>query len=397
MEMDSQAAQVDSKQIAQQLRLRRSLMATGAGFATSLVLAVAWYLGYVFWSPAQITGFILISSIGHLLFPWLVFSQRNLNYSDPSLTSSQIGWHLAIGCYAMYAAPEIRSLLIINLLLIMLFGVFRFHPKRLPVLAMILVFAYALAVMGQVLLSPIDVHWPHESLTALVFILAVIGISLLGTEIGGLRIALKDRNAHLAQAMQRIEELAVTDELTGLYNRRHLMRILKRQKGLSDRGDYRFSIGFVDLDFFKQINDRYGHGVGDQALASVALEIRNSLRDVDYVARIGGEEFVVVLAQAAEPEALRIAERIRADIERMVIELGEDHPSLRLTTSIGIASYQPEESVEDIMVRADRALYAAKECGRNCIIGETDLNNSAFPETSEEVDDEQEIGQVSVS
>jgi len=387
METDSQATRVNSEQIAQQLRLRRSLMATGAGFATSLVLGVAWFLGYVFWSPAEITGFILVGSLGHLFFPWLVYSQRNLKYADPSLTASQIGWHLAIGCYAMYAAPEIRSLLVINLLLIMLFAVFRFHPKRLPVLAMVLIAAYAMAVMSQLLFSPIAVHWPRESLTALVFVLAVIGISLLGGEIGGLRMALKSRNAHLAQAMQRIEEMAVTDELTGLYNRRHLMRILKRQKGLSDRGDYRFSIGFVDLDFFKQINDNYGHGVGDQALASVAAEIRNSLRDVDYVARIGGEEFVVVLAQAAEPEALRIAERIRADIERMVIDLGDDHPNLRLTTSIGIASYHQEEGVEDIMVRADRALYAAKECGRNCIIGETDLNNSAFPE--------QELGQVS--
>lgn len=397
MEMDSQATKVNSDLIAQQLRLRRSLMATGAGFAASLVLGVAWYLGYVFWSPAQVVGFILLSSLGNLLFPCLIYLQRNLKYSDPSLTSSQIGWHLAIGCYAMFAAPEIRSLLIINLLLIMLFGVFRFHPKRLPVLAMILLAAYAMAVMAQLLFSPIDVHWPHESLTALVFVLAVIGISLLGAEIGGLRMALKKRNAHLAQAMQRIEELAVTDELTGLYNRRHLMRILKRQKGLSDRSDYHFSIGFVDLDFFKQINDRYGHGVGDQALAAVAVEIKRSLRDVDYVARIGGEEFVVVLAQAAEQEALRIAERVRADIERLVIDLGDDHPSLRLTTSIGIASYQPEETIEDIMVRADRALYAAKECGRNCIIGETDLYNSAFPVQDEDGDDEEALGEISLS
>ncbi|WP_177203526.1 GGDEF domain-containing protein [Marinospirillum celere] len=394
--MDSQAAKAASRQVAQKLRLRRSLMAAGAGFASILVLMVAWYLGYVFWSPIELIAFLLIVSVGHLLFPWIIFSGRNLRYSDPSLTSSQLGWHLAIGTYVMYAAPEIRSLLVINLLLIMLFAVFRFHPRRLPVIALILVVAYGLAVFAQVTFSPIDIHWPHETLTALVFLLAVTGICLLGGEIGGLRMALKNRNAHLALAMQRIEELAVTDELTGLYNRRHLMRILKRQKGLSDRGGYEFSIGFVDLDFFKQVNDRFGHGVGDQVLAKVASEIRHSLRDVDYVARIGGEEFVIVLAQTAELEALRIAERLRADIERLIIEVGEDHPTVKLTTSVGIAQYAPEESLENVMARADQALYAAKECGRNCIIGETDLQASAFPERRPEEDLDEEVMEASV-
>jgi len=278
----------------------------------------------------------------------------------------------------MYAAPEIRSLLIINLLLILLFAVFRYPPKRLPLLAMLLLSTYALAVLAQQLFSPIQIHWPSEAMTALVFVLAVIGISLLGLEIGGLRMALKSRNANLGVAMQRIEELAVTDELTGLYNRRHLMRILKRQKGLSDRSRYCFSIGFVDLDFFKQINDRHGHGVGDQVLASVAKEIQCSLREVDYVARIGGEEFVLVLAQADEQEALRIAERVRADIERRIIDLGEGQPQLRLTASIGVATHQPEEAIEDLMGRADQALYAAKRCGRNCLVGESELKRSAF-------------------
>lgn len=381
METDFQTARLkvqNTEEVAFQLRLRRSLMATGAGLATILVLVLAWYLGYVYWSPLELLLFILVSAAGYLLFPWLVVSKRNLRFADPSLTNVQITWHLVIGCYAMYAAPEIRSLLIINLLLILLFAVFRYPPKRLPLLAMLLLSTYALAVLAQQLFSPIQIHWPSEAMTALVFVLAVIGISLLGLETGGLRMALKSRNANLGVAMQRIEELAVTDELTGLYNRRHLMRILKRQKGLSDRSRYCFSIGFVDLDFFKQINDHHGHGVGDQVLASVAKEIQCSLREVDYVARIGGEEFVLVLAQADEQEALRIAERVRADIERRIIDLGEGQPQLRLTASIGVATHQPEEAIEDLMGRADQALYAAKRCGRNCLVGESELKRSAF-------------------
>ncbi len=391
--MESHSSPENSKQVAQNLRLRRSLMAMGAGFASNLVLFLAWNLGYVLWTGPQLATFLLVSSLGHLVFPWMIYTGRNLKRFDPSLTSSQIGWHLAFGGYAMYAAPEIRSLLVINLLLIMLFAVFRYHPRRLPVLAMVLLACYALAVMAQMLFSPLEIHWPQESLTALVFTLAVIGISLLGAEIGGLRMALKNRNAHLAKAMQRIEELAVTDELTGLYNRRHLMRILKRQKSLSDRGDYHFSIAFVDLDFFKQINDNFGHSVGDEVLRQVAEAIKSSLRDVDYVARIGGEEFVMVLSQANEQEALRIAERLREDIERLVIALEEPQQSLQLTASLGIAFHFPGEAVEDLIVRADRALYAAKECGRNCIISASDLQGSGFASEAKEAEKQPELVQ----
>ncbi|SFX70319.1 GGDEF domain-containing protein [Marinospirillum alkaliphilum] len=371
--MDSPFVQDKSQLVAQQLRLRRSLMASGAGFAASLVMLLAWQLGYVGWEIPQLAAFLLLTSLGYLLFPWLIHSSRNLTFTDPSLTAHQLGWHLLVNTYAMYAAAEIRSLLIVNFILLMLFAVFRFHPRKLPLLAVLLLASYCLAVLAQVLWSPLDVHWSHETLIALVFLLALIGLSLLGAEIASLRLALKRRNAHLAAAKARIEELAVTDELTGLYNRRHLMRIIRRQKGLADRGNYAFSLAFVDLDYFKRINDAYGHGVGDQVLIAVAQEIRRTLRDVDYVARIGGEEFVLVLAQTGYQEALRIAERLRSDMERLIVEVAEDHPNLKLTASIGIATYHSPETVAQLMKRADMALYAAKGCGRNCIVGEQEL------------------------
>lgn len=291
----------------------------------------------------------------------------------------------------MSVAAEIRGLLIINPLLVMLFAVFRFRPQHLPWLAAMLLASYSLSIVAQWVLGPVPVHWSYELLTGLVFLLALIGVSLLGAEIASLRLALKRRNAHLAQAMARIEELAVTDELTGLYNRRQLMRILRRQKGLADRGSYAFSIGFVDLDFFKQINDTYGHGVGDQALVAVAQEIRRSLREVDYVARLGGEEFVVVLAQTDYPAALRIAERLRQDLECMVVDVDEAQPGLVLTASIGIATYHPQEPLQDLMHRADTALYAAKGCGRNCIVGEQEVPDSGpVPESESLIQDEVE-------
>lgn len=372
--MDSLALQDDQKvATAQQLRLRRSLMAVGAGFANSLVVLVAWQLGYVLFGVEPLLAYLAISSLGYLLFPWLIYTQRNLKYSDPSMTGMQIGWQFFMVIICMYTAPGIRELFIVNFLLILLFAVFRYPPRRLPILSLMLLCSYLLVILAQVAWVPASLHWQHEVITSLVFILGLIGVSLLGFEIGNLRVALKKRNEHLAILTAKNEQLAVTDDLTGLYNRRHLMRILRRQKSLSDRGDYCFSIGFIDLDHFKQVNDTYGHGSGDKALIAVARAINLSLRDVDYVARIGGEEFVVVLSQTDYAEALRIAERLRADLEGLVIELAEGYPDLSLTTSVGIATYKPEESINTLIQRADKAVYAAKTCGRNCVVGEAEL------------------------
>ena len=116
-----------------------------------------------------------------------------------------------------------------------------------------------------------------------------------------------------------------------------------------------------------------------KALIAVATEVNRSLRDVDYVARIGGEEFVIVLSQTGYSESLRIAERLRADLESLVIELDEGYPNLSLTASIGIATYLPQESINTLIQRADQAVYAAKNCGRNCVVGEKELPN-ALPE-----------------
>lgn len=381
--MDSQAIQDDQKLIAdQKLRLRRSLMAVGAGFANSLVVLVAWQLGYVFFSVESLLAYFAISSLGYALFPWLIHTNKNLSRSDPSLTGLQIGWQLLMVLVCMYVAPGIRELLIVNFLLILLFAVFRYHPKHLPILSFLLLCSYMLVILAQVIWSPVVVHWQHELITSLVFVLGLIGVSLLGVEIGSLRVALKRRNEHLALLTAKNEQLAVTDDLTGLYNRRHLMRILRRQKSLSDRGGYQFSIGFIDLDFFKQVNDTYGHAAGDAALIAVAKEINRSLRDVDYVARIGGEEFVVVLSQTDYAEALRIAERLRADIAQLEINLGEGQPAIALTASLGIATYRPTETINDLIHRGDSAAYAAKNCGRNCIVGEEELPEALLNKTA---------------
>jgi two-component system cell cycle response regulator len=158
-------------------------------------------------------------------------------------------------------------------------------------------------------------------------------------------------------------ELALTDPLTGFYNLRYLMRHLH---GLLDSGTDRIAVMMLDLDHFKEINDNWGHPVGDRALRAVAETLRARVRVFDSIARYGGEEFVVVMPGATVQEAEGAGERLRAAIEaiRFEPEPGVFH---QITVSIGVACAPPGRTPEQVLRMADAALYEAKEAGRNCM------------------------------
>jgi diguanylate cyclase (GGDEF)-like protein len=152
-----------------------------------------------------------------------------------------------------------------------------------------------------------------------------------------------------------------TDPLTGLLNRRGFDATAERVIGTSRGG--LFSLIVCDIDHFKSINDTYGHRGGDNVLRSVATILREASRGGDVVARIGGEEFVVLLLETDAAEARVFAERLREDLERA--RFTAVAPGRSVTASFGIAQRREEETVWDVVSRADRALYAAKNAGRN--------------------------------
>lgn len=162
------------------------------------------------------------------------------------------------------------------------------------------------------------------------------------------------------------------DRLTGLINRHEFERVLQRRLAETRRTRQPLSLLMVDLDHFKQVNDTFGHGGGDQALTHAAHCLRDTCRAMDLAARYGGEEFVVLLPNTTSVEAVEIAERIRHTLERTPLTL-KDGGSLHLTASLGVASEPgPPDSPLDIVQRADVALYRAKGGGRNrvCADGE---------------------------
>lgn len=171
---------------------------------------------------------------------------------------------------------------------------------------------------------------------------------------------LADTNRKLAVANVHLESIASLDSLTGAWNRRSFERSADLEINRARRYQYSLSLMMIDIDHFKKVNDRFGHPVGDTVLIRLVELLQHACRETDFLARLGGEEFVMVVPHAGAPEAVALAERIRQRVS------SHDFPQVgSVTVSIGVAEYNPGESLECVVGRADKALYAAKASGRN--------------------------------
>ncbi|PPE66962.1 hypothetical protein C1704_05780 [Caldimonas caldifontis] len=172
----------------------------------------------------------------------------------------------------------------------------------------------------------------------------------------------------LEASRQRIAELAVTDELTGCYNRRHFMERAELEWLRSRRHHMPLALILLDADDFKQVNDTHGHQCGDHLLREMALQCRASLRGTDVLARFGGEELIVLLPQTDLAGALAIAERIRHQVQDLVVQW--QGQAVTATVSLGVAALHASHASVDALIRdADQALYEAKRAGRNRVRG----------------------------
>ncbi len=167
---------------------------------------------------------------------------------------------------------------------------------------------------------------------------------------------------YIGEIIRELKFLADFDSLTGIYNRRKIEDIFMLEVERARRYKKPISVLFIDIDNFKEINDTYGHKRGDQVLRHVASLIRQELRSTDYVGRFGGEEFLVILPETRPEEAVRVAERIRRIVEEA------DFGGIRVTVSIGATGYREGESYTEVLDRVDKAMYKAKEHGKNRVV-----------------------------
>ncbi|MEQ1882006.1 MAG: GGDEF domain-containing protein [Burkholderiales bacterium] len=179
---------------------------------------------------------------------------------------------------------------------------------------------------------------------------------------------------NMEQELQQLAERVREDVLTGTLNRRGLVDAFKREAGRADRQNSTLCVAVVDIDNFKQLNDRLGHSVGDQALQHISGVIKEHLRPADTLARYGGEEFVVLLPDSDIKEAVAVMTRLQRELTKQFFLHNQDR--LLITFSCGVARRQPSEDLEPAVGRADRAMYQAKRAGKNRVVADDSTVNS---------------------
>ena len=347
---------------------RRQMLAVQAASYSliTLVLLVYCYIGTI---SVIIPSAYFLSGVGLIGF-FVVLSEAHVNdgFEDHYFTIFQVGGHVALQLGFLLAAPEIGYAFLSVLFLIFGFGALRMTSRQ-------AIMAWTLTMTG---LAPVflltgtpigmPVATPAERLAAvLCYVLAIGQCAFVGLYGSSLRTMLYNRSFELKEANKRIEELAELDDLTGSFNRRCIMRLLDDDIARAHRTKAPCSIALIDLDWFKRINDTYGHPTGDEVLRTFAITVFANIRSIDRFGRFGGEEFLLVLPETPHDTAARTLDRLRAIIADL--DWSAFSQGMRVTVSAGVATLRPDETPETFLPRADRALYEAKARGRNRIAG----------------------------
>ncbi|MWV17624.1 diguanylate cyclase [Pseudomonas sp. L-22-4S-12] len=351
----------------QSLLFKRFGMAV-ATYALALLLFWVAVLNDLFtggWPGAILFSALLVGT--QLVFLALFRSNFNLRFRDPSLTEAQILVALLLHTLLLANLDSARGSLLLFYVIILLFGVFQLQPRVFVRCAAFAFFAFAsLNLWEGYHLRLADPGLALLQCCAL--FVALVWQSLFASYVQALRQRMRQRRyalqAHqdtLRGMMRQLEDLVATDELTGLFNRRHFLRLALRE--LDNLGPGRqHGLALIDLDYFKRINDVHGHAAGDRVLQTFAAVARACVRDGDVLARYGGEEFVLLLPHADADRLTSCCERLReafAAAEPVGVQVAS------LSLSAGMTLLNPGDDLDEALQRADQALYRAKRGGRN--------------------------------
>ncbi len=350
----------------QTLRLFRHLTALLAALVFTVASILFFY--YDLYSIDRDTFYSIIIffwSIG-LIFTAILRTGLNKKFTDPSLTVAQILVATLFILTITYLLDEWRALMLMAYFAVLSFGYFKLRFREFLSIALFAILGYILIILYIFIYEPHRIEIELELLQLLVFSSTVSVMLYTGSAIHQLRERSKKQHIELEEVLELNKTLAITDELTGLYNRRYFMEQLVQQKALSERDDSDFILCFCDLDHFKQINDAFGHHTGDIVLKTFADLLKMSIREVDYAARFGGEEFVCLLVNTDIKSALKVTERIRESLAKY--NFNDIAPSLRATVSIGISNFKQFNTIQETLMSADNRMYHAKQHGRNKVV-----------------------------
>jgi diguanylate cyclase (GGDEF)-like protein len=297
---------------------------------------------------------------------FIATSETRLNdrFKDHYFVIQQTSISLAIMLVFLYVAPEVGCLFLCSIFLVYTFAALRSTPRQTIV-------GWTTAAVGLTilfLLTDKPIGMPHETplerlATMLVFVLVLGRGMIVGLFSSSLHEALYRRGLELKEAYKRIEELAELDELTGALNRRCIMQTLNEEIARARRSKMPCAVALIDLDWFKQINDRFGHPVGDEALRTFAITVFANIRSIDKFGRYGGEEFLLILPETSDNAALRTVDRLRKIVA--ALDWTAISQDMSVTISAGLTTLRTNDNMDSILARADQLLYRAKDLGRN--------------------------------
>lgn len=308
---------------------------------------------------------VLLVGVGSalLLVVHWVYTQKKINLHLISLAFGCLwAWHVALKT-PMQLFPN-YTYLVIALLSVLFIGTIAFSNN---------IVAFLLHSVPVLVVSLALSHGNEWIRMIYSFALPVTGIAI--------QHVIQKRNDDFAQGLmyqlleerQTLNDLSMLDPLTGLYNRRGLQNRIDTLMALDNGKHY---VLLLDIDHFKAYNDHYGHMMGDKALIQISASIRNAVRSRDIVTRFGGEEFIVLLTNVDEAQALQTAERIRQQVYDLKIpHIFNQNVATNVTVSIGVAPFHGDD-LNDALENADKALYEAKHLGRNGILTSQQLRNS---------------------
>jgi diguanylate cyclase (GGDEF)-like protein len=297
-----------------------------------------------------------------LIFLIIMCSGWNLKFAQPSLALPQALCAQTCVAMAYIVTGPVHAGTLILLATVMVFSMFEMRTA-----SVWFVMVYTIVLIGVVMLwcSHQDPATYPPRLQVIYFVMTATvlpSISSLSIQLRKMRERLRTQKAELEMALEQIRKVATHDELTGLPNRRHMLSLLAEHTDRHRRGGPDFTVALADMDHFKNVNDTFGHRVGDAALVCFAKQARIHLRSTDIVGRWGGEEFLIILPASPPGDPNIGIERLRGALA--VTQVTAAAPHLRLAFSTGMTRYVAGEEIDDLIERADQALYDAKEAGR---------------------------------
>jgi diguanylate cyclase len=365
-ELEGVGSQPTAKARARRARQRRQILAMIGGSyvidaGVLLLFAQAGTIPVTIGPSYAACGLVLVAI-------FLMISELGLNdrFSDHYLVAPQATACMLTALAFTYIAPEVGATFLCTLFIVFSFSSLRSTPRQ----TMMIWTAMTIGLAGLFLLTDKPISMPHGNYlerfgTMLALVLSIGRCMFLGIFSSSMKHSLYQSGLKLREAYKRIEELAELDELTGSYNRRCIMRMLDEEIARAARSGAPCSIALIDLDWFKRINDAFGHPTGDEVLRTFSITMFANIRSVDHFGRYGGEEFLLVLPDMGTDNAVRALDRLRAIIAEL--DWSAFSPDMSVTISAGVATLKPEETPDSFLARADRALYAAKARGRNRI------------------------------